>query len=65
MKNRKPAGFTLIELMVVLFIIMVVLGLMMPSLMDITGVELKTSAQRLSSTIRYVYSKAVFSKSAY
>ncbi len=65
MKNRKPAGFTLIELMVVLFIIMVVLGLMMPSLMDLTGVELKTSAQRLSSTIRYVYSKAVFSKAAY
>ena len=58
-------GFTLIELMVVLFIIVVVLGIATPRLMDLTGVELRTSAQRLSSTIRYVYAKAVFSKTDY
>ncbi|MGC9026309.1 MAG: pilus assembly FimT family protein, partial [bacterium] len=56
------AGFTLIELAVVLFIIVVVLSIATPRLMDLTGVELRTSAQRLSSTIRYVYAKAVFSK---
>jgi prepilin-type N-terminal cleavage/methylation domain-containing protein len=59
------SGFTLIELAVVLFIIVVVLSIATPRLMDLTGVELRTSAQRLSSTIRYVYSKAVFSKTSY
>lgn len=58
-------GFTLIELAVVLFIIVVVLSIATPRLMDLTSVELRTSAQRLSSTIRYVYSKAVFSKTDY
>lgn len=58
-------AFTLIELAVVLFIIVVVLSIATPRLMDLTGVELRASAQRLSSTIRYVYSKAVFSKTDY
>ncbi len=58
-------GFTLIELVVVLFIMVVVLGIATPRLMDLTSVELRTSTQRLSSTIRYVYSKAVFSKTDY
>ena len=57
-------GFTLIELAVVLFIIVVVLSIVTPRLMDLTTVELRTSVQRLSSTIRYVYAKAVFSKNA-
>lgn len=63
--NKLLTGFTLIELTVVLFIIVVILGLITPRLMDLTGVELKTSVQRLSSTIRYVYSKAVFSRTTY
>ncbi|MCL4557281.1 MAG: prepilin-type N-terminal cleavage/methylation domain-containing protein [Deltaproteobacteria bacterium] len=62
--HRTGEGFTLIELTVVLFIIAVVLGLVVPRLMDLTGVELRSDTQRLSSTIRYVYSRAVFSKTA-
>lgn len=64
-RGRFLTGFTLIELTVVLFIIAVLLGLVVPRLMDLTRVELRSDAQRLSSTIRYVYSRAVFSKTAY
>ncbi len=63
--NRSGKGFTLIELTVVLFIIAVVMGLVVPRIMDLTGVQLRSDAQRLSSTIRYVYSRAVFSKTSY
>ncbi len=63
--DRPGSGFTLIEMVVVLFIIVVVLGIATPRLMDLSGVELRTSAQRLSATIRYVYAKAVFSKTDY
>lgn len=41
------------------------MGLVVPRIMDLTGVQLRSDAQRLSSTIRYVYSRAVFSKTAY
>ncbi len=61
----EATGFTLIEMVVVLFIMVVVLGIATPRLMDLTGVELRTSAQRLSATIRYVYAKAVFAKTDY
>ncbi len=64
-KRNSGRGFTLIELTVVLFIIAVVMGIVVPRLMDLTGVELRSEVMRLSSTIRYVYSRAVFSKTAY
>ncbi len=62
MNKFKQSAFTLIELTVVLFIILIVLALVIPRLMDLTSVELRTSAQRMASTIRYVYAKSAFSQ---
>lgn len=52
------AGFTLIELSIVVFIFAIITGIAIPKLRDVTGVELSSSTRRLSNTIRYLYEEA-------
>ena len=53
-------GFTLIEIIVVLFIISITLGIVFPSIN--TGRSLKAEAKRLSSILRYILDEAITKK---
>lgn len=58
-------GFTLLELVIVIFIISLATALIMPSFIDIGGDTLKAEAKHLSNTLRYVYDEAVAKKRIY
>ncbi len=59
-------GFTLFELIVVLLIIGVMMALVSPRLLgSLTKVNLKTSAQKISSSLRYARSQAVSEQTIY
>jgi general secretion pathway protein H len=63
MKNR---GFSLIELVVVLVLISLALALVAPSFSRFSkGVELKTTAQRVSGILRYFRSESIQSGKVY
>lgn len=63
MKNR---GFSLIELVVVLVLISLSLALVAPSFSRFSkGVELKTTAQRVSGILRYFRSESIQSGKVY
>lgn len=62
---KKKSGFTLLELIVVIFIISLTTALIMPSFWDIGGGALKSEAKRIGSTLRYVYDEAVGKKRTY
>jgi len=59
------AGFTLIELIVVIFIISLTMAVIMPSLWSTERDTLKTEAKRISSVLRYIYDEAIGKKQAY
>lgn len=56
---RRQSGFTLIELMVTMAVVAVMVGLVVGGMQDILDSEMKDTATRLGSTIRYLYNKAV------
>lgn len=58
-------GFTLLELIVVMFIISLATALIMPSFIQSPESALKSEAKRISSTMRYVYDQAMGRKEAY
>lgn len=58
-------AFTLIELVIVIFIISLTTALIMPSFWDSGEKALKSEAKRISSTLRYVYDEAVGKKLIY
>jgi general secretion pathway protein H len=58
-------GFTLIELVIVIFIISLATALIMPSFWDKGDRNLKSEAKRISSTLRYVYDEAAGKKIIY
>ena len=58
-------GFTLMEIVVVLFIISLVMALVMPSFRGLGEGALKAEVNRLASTLRYVYDEAVGKKQRY
>lgn len=64
-KNRIQAGFTLIEIMVVLAIISMVMLLVIPRLPSSDQENLKISAQTLTSTLRYIQERAATSQTGY
>lgn len=55
----KTKGFTLIELLVALGVVGLIMGLVIGQFSKLTRRELKSSASRLASTIRYLYNKSV------
>ncbi len=56
---RGSAGFTLIEMIVVMSIISALLLVMLPVLSSVLGVDQRKAAQELSATLRYVYDESV------
>jgi general secretion pathway protein H len=63
--NSRRAGFTLLELIVVIFIISLSLTLTMPSFWSSDRNDLKKDARKLSSTLRYIYDESVGKKNVY
>ena len=60
--NLTIKGFTLIELIVVIFIISLAIALIMPSFWGTDKTALKTEARHISSALRYIYGEAVSKK---
>jgi general secretion pathway protein H len=67
LKTRQPleAGFTLIEMMVVIVIIAICAAVVIPRLPSPEGSRLKSSARNLASGIRFLNDQAVITKSVY
>jgi general secretion pathway protein H len=63
--TSRREGFTLVELIVVLFIISLSLSLIMPSLWRTDSSIVEREARHLSSTIRFIYDEAVSKKQNY
>lgn len=59
--NFQQVGFTLIELIVVIFIVSLTVALTMPSFWDTEG-NLKKETKLMSSALRYIYDEAVSKK---
>ncbi|PNU19836.1 hypothetical protein C2E25_10410 [Geothermobacter hydrogeniphilus] len=58
-KNRsRAAGFTLIELAIVVLLLGLFAGLSMPMLLNFGQDDLRASARRLSGTVKYLYNEA-------
>jgi general secretion pathway protein H len=67
LKTRQPleAGFTLIEMMVVIVIIAICAAVVIPRLPSPEGSRLKSSARNLASGIRFLNDQAVITKGIY
>ncbi len=63
--KRKSAGFTLIELLVVIFLLGAFLSVAMPRVLKTSDMNLRSASRGLVTTIRHIYSKAVFEKRIY
>ncbi len=58
-KSLSQAGLTLIELLVGMAVVSIILAIVVGGVRDLFEAEMKSSAYRLGSTIRYLYNKAV------
>ncbi len=65
LKISLSKGLTLVELLVVIFIISIATALIMPSFWRSQGDEVKSEAKHMSATLRYVYDQAVSKKETY
>lgn len=65
LKNRCQAGFTLIEIAVVMVIIGMLMLLVVPRLPSSDQENLKISARTLASTLRYLQERAATSRTGY
>ena len=63
MKQKK--GFTLLELLVVMFLIGLFSYFAVPKFQDLTQVNLKSASRNLIGTIKYLYNEAAFKKKIY
>ncbi len=61
----KSAGFTLIELMVVVFLLGALFSVAMPRVLNTQSANLRSASKGLVTTIRHLYGKAVFEKRIY
>lgn len=61
--RRNPAGFTLVELLVVMVIIALVLGLVATSISrSISGAESRVAARKVVASLRYTRARAILDK---
>jgi general secretion pathway protein H len=63
--RHREAGFTLIEIMVVIVIISLAAALVLPRLPHPEGMRLKSSARNLASGIRFLSDRAIITKASY
>ena len=63
--RTEQAGFTLIELLVVVFLLGAFLSVAMPSVLRTDDMKLQSASRGIVTTIRHLYSKAVFEKRIY
>ncbi len=63
--RERSAGFTLIELMVVVFLLGAFFSVAMPRVFKTGDMNLRSASRGLVTTIRHIYSKAVFEKRIY
>ncbi|WP_224984677.1 prepilin-type N-terminal cleavage/methylation domain-containing protein [Geomonas agri] len=64
-KLSGTAGFTLLELMVVIFIIALAAGIVLPRLPEPESARLKSSARNLASGLRFLNDQAIITKKVY
>jgi prepilin-type N-terminal cleavage/methylation domain-containing protein len=57
-RAKTDAGFTLIELSIVILIISIVARMTIPQMRSIVGAELTAATRRLANTTRYLYEEA-------
>lgn len=62
---RRPAGFTLLELLIVIAVLSLTMALVVPRLPSSDSSALKGSATALAATLRYLGESAITSKSCY
>lgn len=60
-----PDGFTLIEIVAVVFILSLLLGLVAPSLSSFSGHKAQSDAKRIAGTLRYIHDSALGSKKTF
>ena len=63
--RRESSAFTLIELVIVIFIISLTTALVLPNFWDKGGSALKSDAKRIANTLRYIYDEAAGKKLTY
>lgn len=63
--HRSARGFTLIEILVVLAIVGLVLGLAIPKVQELSGVELRSATRRLAGAARYAADQAAVHKTPF
>ena len=64
MGGRRPLGFTLVELLVVLVIAAFALAMVGTSISrSISGAEMRTAARKVTASLRYTRTQAILSKS--
>lgn len=62
---RDRNGFTLLELLVVVFLISAFVFIALPKIKSGTEINIKSASRSLSGTIRYLYNEAAFKKNIY
>lgn len=62
---KKNSGFTMIELLVVIFLIGAFVFIAVPKIQTGTEINIKSASRNLTATIKYLYNEAVFKKNIY
>lgn len=63
--NKHLMGFTLLELIVVIFILSLVAGIVMPSFYRFAEGELRSEARKMASLLRYLNDNAISKKESF
>ncbi|MGO9016021.1 MAG: Tfp pilus assembly protein FimT/FimU [Dissulfurispiraceae bacterium] len=58
-------GFTLLELLVVIFLVSLLMAIVFPSMYGAEGISLKSDAQRIASVLRYLNDSSITTKDPY
>lgn len=64
-RNSEAAGFSLLEIIVVIFLISMMLALVIPSFSVVREKKIKSDARRLASVLRYLNDSAISTKETF